>query len=620
MCGAADTVIPGFIARVEWAQNTPNGLVKLSTTARWTHDTTTGAKTLRAGGAWKGPRLSLNNLFPWATNTSGIGNLGAAFDKPARVNMKNDQTYDVTAQLVIIAIEPAVIQGYANTPGDGALSYANRATVTDSGGAFGTPMWSHQTDGDYMVADMIFMCTKANVAGNSTVLVAAGSSHYYLRCSFVNAAGFGTTNGSRNTFEECEWYNCNRSNTLGDGCAEVNIDTMFTRCYFHDCNSGSNANAIVRGSNSLQGQVQGCVFDNISGAAIADVNTGAVGGARLINCDFFRCGIVFKVATGAGPTTQLFFTAQNCNFLGCGTILYNGPNVRVQGIWKNNGYGSGIYRNSREYVNASCIELDDIQGNNSRIVYPPDTTPWSSPTTGDFRIIGSEAVGAGRGIFTQTQGSKTGTIGYPDIGAAQSNAITTGWANMEMYLPDGFVNHSYVVLWIFGVATALELVTGALPPGLSLTQLDETHVTISGIPTTVGFYTFVLREIVGTATGDATFHITILPDPGDLPLIWGDFEMPDAYVNQPYEFEWFLENVTFPVTYSLISGTLPAGLLVNSLGVESHGKLSGTPATQRRYIFVLRATNADGTADKEFIVNVLPDPSGGGSNGYIFGN
>ncbi len=61
------------------------------------------------------------------------------------------------------------------------------------------------------------------------------------------------------------------------------------------------------------------------------------------------------------------------------------------------------------------------------ITYAADVTPWVDPANGDFRITLAAAKSAGRGSFTQTQSSYTGTIGYPDIGAAQSastNATT----------------------------------------------------------------------------------------------------------------------------------------------------------------------------------------------------
>ena len=51
--------------------------------------------------------------------------------------------------------------------------------------------------------------------------------------------------------------------------------------------------------------------------------------------------------------------------------------------------------------------------------YGAGVTPWTAPTTGNFSINLAAAINAGRGTFTETQASYTGTVGYPDIGAAQ---------------------------------------------------------------------------------------------------------------------------------------------------------------------------------------------------------
>jgi hypothetical protein len=60
------------------------------------------------------------------------------------------------------------------------------------------------------------------------------------------------------------------------------------------------------------------------------------------------------------------------------------------------------------------------------VTYANDVTPWVDPANGDFRINLAAAKGAGRGTFTQTAASYTGTIGYPDIGAAQHLEASAG--------------------------------------------------------------------------------------------------------------------------------------------------------------------------------------------------
>ena len=69
---------------------------------------------------------------------------------------------------------------------------------------------------------------------------------------------------------------------------------------------------------------------------------------------------------------------------------------------------SGMYNIPTKYT------MEEI----GTIIYPVDVTPWVAPDTGDFRISLSQAKNAGRGFWLQT-GAYSGTVGYPDIGAAQ---------------------------------------------------------------------------------------------------------------------------------------------------------------------------------------------------------
>jgi len=53
------------------------------------------------------------------------------------------------------------------------------------------------------------------------------------------------------------------------------------------------------------------------------------------------------------------------------------------------------------------------------VTYASGVTPWVAPSTGYFTVNLAAARGAGRGSFTKTGISKTGTARRPDIGPAQ---------------------------------------------------------------------------------------------------------------------------------------------------------------------------------------------------------
>lgn len=93
------------------------------------------------------------------------------------------------------------------------------------------------------------------------------------------------------------------------------------------------------------------------------------------------------------------------------------------------------------------------------------------------------------------------------------------WEGADVFLPDGFINHAYNFIWTFQSATQLSLVSGSLPPGLTLTVVDEHTSEITGTPSisiTPGtLYTFTLRATTDLEFGDSKFQVTIYADPDE---------------------------------------------------------------------------------------------------------
>ena len=82
----------------------------------------------------------------------------------------------------------------------------------------------------------------------------------------------------------------------------------------------------------------------------------------------------------------------------------------------NCGFGAGTSANTSGTTTTTAQVAFDITGS---VTYASNAIPWVDAPNGDFRITLTTAKGAGRGVFTQTQSSYTGAIGYPDIGAGQ---------------------------------------------------------------------------------------------------------------------------------------------------------------------------------------------------------
>lgn len=101
--------------------------------------------------------------------------------------------------------------------------------------------------------------------------------------------------------------------------------------------------------------------------------------------------------------------------------------------------------------------------------------------------------------------------------------------------------------------------------------------------------------VLGCARDDAA--------PDRLEIVTGVF--PAAYVGLPYSFTPVVRNAVPPVTWTLVSGSLPAGLGLD----PTSGEVSGTPTTLETASFALRVS--DGTAssvDGTFSIPVGPPP------------
>jgi len=130
-------------------------------------------------------------------------------------------------------------------------------------------------------------------------------------------------------------------------------------------------------------------------------------------------------------------------------------------------------------------------------------------------------------------------------------------------------------------AMSFVIVSGALPPGVTMTQTALNRVTFSGTPTTAGNYTFVLRATRSDGIYmQKTYTISVLGITTASPL-------PQATVGAAYNETLASAGGTGPYTYALESGTLPDGLTLSDTG-----NITGTPTTVQTNDFYVRVTDA----------------------------
>ena len=137
--------------------------------------------------------------------------------------------------------------------------------------------------------------------------------------------------------------------------------------------------------------------------------------------------------------------------------------------------------------------------------------------------------------------------------------------------------------------------TGSLPPGLSLSSGGA----VTGTPTTAGsfFFWMQLDDICGSFAAQRPFTITIVPK---LTVTTGSPLAP-ATIGVPYTVKLTADGGGSQ-TWSLASGSLPAGL-----ALAADGTISGTPteATPAPVSFVVKVTDDARTDTKTLALDVV---------------
>ncbi len=397
-----------YIARITAVDNKVNGNISVSSTNIYgtAPTTSTTNRSMKVGGAWLGPNGS--TTFPFGL-TGTIASLSPSVSSNAvRVNAKNDQTYTMTAALNLGTLGAAILQGYTTTPGDLGKSIFSSNIISASN-------FTITGSASQSFADLIFVSTGAS---NANHLVQTGNPIFLLRCVFHGSRASGFLNAATSApvfLLECEAYDCNKSNSTGTAGFETSVSgatLVCINCYSHD-HAGSNSQGFSSVANSGALILINCISESNGGSgllwnnAISSASTGLVS----INSDYYNnTGDGIKLAN---TVPGLFAYFSNNNFIKNGGKGINNTLAAQSGIIYNNGRGAGTQ------ANGSTDTLGAIIDTSTDITYVANSTPWNAPTTGDFRIVLAGAKNSGRSHFEETDGTNTGTVGFPDIGAAE---------------------------------------------------------------------------------------------------------------------------------------------------------------------------------------------------------
>jgi hypothetical protein len=366
--------------------------------------------TANIGGAWKGPNAA--EAFPIGFVASAMTNVAGNIP---RINFKNTASYSITAAMTQAVNGPLVWQGYNSSYGDGGLA------IIDGGSSGASYILLTLSGSANQLQELIFQNNGAT--GSATGVLISGARNNVVGCVVNNVVGHGIqcTQTSIGLIE-CEAYSCNTSNTSALGGFASNNDQKLIRCISHDNSAGANAHGLVVTATGVV--CIDCIFDTNSGNGIL-VN--AQGQATIENCDFYNNSVNgILIANASIP-----FIIESCNFLKNTTAGINIANAlgTCVGNIRNCGFGTGTMANGTDIINDTNI----LESGN--ISYASGVTPWAAPDTGNFKITLAAAINAGRGTFTETQASYTGTVGFPVIGAAQavvSALLSAGLAALRL--------------------------------------------------------------------------------------------------------------------------------------------------------------------------------------------
>lgn len=152
-----------------------------------------------------------------------------------------------------------------------------------------------------------------------------------------------------------------------------------------------------------------------------------------------------------------------------------------------------------------------------------------------------------------------------------------------------------------------QVTAGALPAGVNL---NLSTGALSGTPTAAGATSFTVK-VTDSAGVPQTDTQTYTPSFSAPTIVISPATVPVPAVGAPYSQQLTASGGTAPYTYSVASGTLPAGIALTTTGVNA-GLLSGTPTATGPSSFTIKAIDSstgtgspfNGTQAYSTIVNI----------------
>ncbi len=405
-------VVAVYVARVLTVAAGANGAITLSTTAISGTAPTSNAtgRTIRVGGVWHGPgtvdQLGGNggstNYFPFDFVLQSLTN--TATDVP-RINFKSGTTYAVTNAITHSKNGPIWFEGYTTSVGDG-----GQATIDGGTAVAGYTLFTMSGAITWM-QNMIF--SHNGNSGTTIGMTTSGGANHFRRCIFSNMRADGLNIGGTGSADECEAFSCNTGSLANHGAfRSASSGATFRNCIARDNTQGTSSHGFQA---SAASSFINCIAVNNGGCGFNLTSSGILL-AQCDTCSNTLSGFDFSTANATADII-------NCNFIGNTRMgITNSGNGRPIGVILNCGFGTGTTTNGTGDIAATVLSSMTVSNS---VSYASGATPWVAPATYNFSINLPAAKAVGRGNFLQTSGS--GTVAYPDIGAAQSASTNGGF-------------------------------------------------------------------------------------------------------------------------------------------------------------------------------------------------
>jgi hypothetical protein len=233
------------------------------------------------------------------------------------------------------------------------------------------------------------------------------------------------------------------------------------------------------------------------------------------------------------------------------------------------------------------------------------TIVWSVSNAGSTgatitgSVLSTTGVGVVNVIATIVNGA-TVTTNFTknfDIVVSSATPVVTPPAITTTSLPDGTEGTPYSQTLAANDDSRITwtIDSGSLPGGLSLTGN-----TISGTPMTAGVFKFVVKATNSEGNDTQALSISISPvTPPVTPPVIITTSLPGGTVGIPYS-QVLAATGDTPITWSIVSGTLPGGLS------HTGSTISGTPTVAGAFNYTVRATNRGGSDTQALSIAISP--------------